>query len=322
MATLTCDICDGKLVIGAGGVATCEECGMEHTKERLKEKLRESQGQPASTGSAPTSSSNTSNQIATWLTMAESALQAENHGESEMYATRILEVNPSHAHAWYIKGKSAGWQSTLGNKRLQESRTCFTNALQHTPEAEQSAYAAELLDELANIARALVQVNANLFSDYPSDADDFQENVNTVISTVAVFEERISLVADEMRNDMANSINIAAVAAWNNKIVPDYEGDDDYPSKYQFETLIEQASQCTSMIEFAIGLKEPHVDDLMRYDNLIVMHEFCCDACSWSHEYGDEGSYYEREFSLTDAAIASRKALIQDYKKKKQLIQQ
>jgi tetratricopeptide (TPR) repeat protein len=294
---------------------------MEHTKERLKEKLSESKGQSPSTGTTIQQTNTAANQITTWLTMAESALQAENYGESEVYATRILEVNPTHAHAWYIKGKSAGWQSTLGNMRLQESRTCFTNALQHKPEAERVAFAAELLDELANIARALVQVNANLFTDYPSDADDFQDNVNAVISTVAVFEERISLVAEDMRNDMANSINIAAVAAWNNKIVPDYEGDDDYPSKYQFETLIEQASQCISMIEFAIGLKEPHIDDLMRYDNLITMHEFCCDACSWSLEYGDEGSYYEREFSLTDAAIASRKELVKGYKKKKQQIQ-
>jgi hypothetical protein len=294
---------------------------MEHTKERLKEKLSESKGQSPSAGTTIPQTSTTANHVSTWLTMAESAVQADNNAEAEMYATRILEVNPTHAHAWYIKGKAAGWQSTVSNMRLQESRTCFTNALQHKPEAERVAFAAELLDELANIARALVQVNANLFTDYPSDADDFQDNVNAVISTVAVFEERISLVAEDMRNDMANSINIAAVAAWNNKIVPDYEGDDDYPSKYQFETLIEQASQCISMIEFAIGLKEPHIDDLMRYDNLITMHEFCCDACSWSLEYGDEGSYYEREFSLTDAAIASRKELVKGYKKKKQQIQ-
>ncbi len=152
MAVLVCDICDGKLVIGSGGVATCEECGMEHTKERLKEKLSESKGQSVSAGTTIQQTNTAANQITTWLTMAESALQAENYGESEMYATRILEVNPTHAHAWYIKGKSAGWQSTLGNIRLQESRTCFSNALQHTLEAERVAFAAEFYSTSSQIS--------------------------------------------------------------------------------------------------------------------------------------------------------------------------
>ena len=44
MAALVCDVCDGKLVMGSGGVAVCENCGMEHTKERMREKVQEIKG--------------------------------------------------------------------------------------------------------------------------------------------------------------------------------------------------------------------------------------------------------------------------------------
>ena len=41
MAALVCDLCGGKLMMGAGGIATCDSCGMEHSADRMKEKVRE-----------------------------------------------------------------------------------------------------------------------------------------------------------------------------------------------------------------------------------------------------------------------------------------
>ena len=44
MAALTCDICGGKLVVGTGGVAVCDSCGMKYSKERIQEKIKEKKG--------------------------------------------------------------------------------------------------------------------------------------------------------------------------------------------------------------------------------------------------------------------------------------
>jgi len=44
MKPLVCDLCGGKLVIGSGGIAVCDSCGMEHTKERVQEKVQEIKG--------------------------------------------------------------------------------------------------------------------------------------------------------------------------------------------------------------------------------------------------------------------------------------
>lgn len=44
MAALVCDICGGKLLMQSGGVAKCDSCGMEYTKERIQEKVQEIKG--------------------------------------------------------------------------------------------------------------------------------------------------------------------------------------------------------------------------------------------------------------------------------------
>ncbi len=44
MALLKCDICDGSLTMEMDGEsAKCDVCGMKHTKERLKVKLKETE---------------------------------------------------------------------------------------------------------------------------------------------------------------------------------------------------------------------------------------------------------------------------------------
>ena len=40
MSGLSCDICDGRLVISSGGVAVCDVCGIEHDRERIREKVQ------------------------------------------------------------------------------------------------------------------------------------------------------------------------------------------------------------------------------------------------------------------------------------------
>lgn len=45
MALLKCDICGGGLTMDINGeAAKCDNCGMNHTKERLKVKLSEAEG--------------------------------------------------------------------------------------------------------------------------------------------------------------------------------------------------------------------------------------------------------------------------------------
>jgi len=43
MAELKCSVCEGKIIVGSGGVAVCDSCGASPSKNRIVEKMRKSE---------------------------------------------------------------------------------------------------------------------------------------------------------------------------------------------------------------------------------------------------------------------------------------
>lgn len=111
MAALVCDICGGKLIMGSGGIAVCDSCGMEHSQDRIKEKVQEIKG---------TVQVDNSHMIDTWMKMGKSAAEAGNNKEAYDYFTKVVELEPENWRAIFEKGKAAAWQSTLINLRTSE----------------------------------------------------------------------------------------------------------------------------------------------------------------------------------------------------------
>lgn len=120
MGALVCDICGGKLVMGSGGIATCDSCGMEYSTERVKEKVQEIKGVVRV---------DNSHMIDNWMNMGKTAAEAGNQKEAYDYFTKVLEVEPNNWRAIYEKGKAAAWQSTLANLRLSELYQAVKSAL-------------------------------------------------------------------------------------------------------------------------------------------------------------------------------------------------
>lgn len=73
MAALICDICGGKLVMGSGGIAVCDSCGMEHSPDRMKEKIQEVKGVVRV---------DNTHMVDNWMKMGTSAAQAGNNKEA------------------------------------------------------------------------------------------------------------------------------------------------------------------------------------------------------------------------------------------------
>lgn len=316
MSNLTCDICEGKITIRSGGIAVCEVCGMEHSKERLLEKTQELRTQSTSlvtSSSLPAQSNINQTNIATWLEMAMNAQASSNNAEAEAYATRILEVDPEHWHAWMIKGQSAGWQSTLNNLRIQETAQCFSKCLERLPADRKTELTNSLLIDLESLGLAIVQLRAKHFIDYPVEVREFKTNVIDVISSIELFTSTYSLEIPQLKNKIATVIHNACIASWNGKITPDYWGKDNRPGRYAFSTYIDHTDNCIYMIEFAIALKELSMDDKISLDNLIRMQDSCCNACSYTLRYSQYGSFYEKDYTLTDVAINGRKLRIKKY---------
>ncbi len=123
MNSLSCDICGGKLVVRSGGVAICENCGMEHSKERMQEKLQEAKVDiPVDSVSDADITPTVDNprSVDDWMKMGTEASQAGNYKEAYECFTKVTEVEPDNWRAIYEKGKAGAWQSSLGNIRTAE----------------------------------------------------------------------------------------------------------------------------------------------------------------------------------------------------------
>lgn len=120
MGALVCDICGGKLIMGTGGVAVCDSCGMEYSKDAVKEKVQEIKG---------VVQIDNSNQLANWIRMGDNAMEAKNYSEAYSYYTKVIETDPNNWEATIKRGESAYWQGTMGDPRLNETVAAMKAAM-------------------------------------------------------------------------------------------------------------------------------------------------------------------------------------------------
>lgn len=312
MAALVCDLCGGKLIMGAGGIATCDSCGMEHSADRMKEKVQEIKG---------TVKVDNSHLIDNYLEMAKTAYDSSNQSEAEAYCNKIIEIDPTNYKAWLIKGKSAGWQSTLQNPRFSESVSAFAKSIQNAPEDEKNEIIEDTKNEIKNLSRALISLRAERFAKWPDEdeADGFSSDITSILNAMRQFiiQAGVIIPLSEMMEPIATQINQSVVQAWQNKILPDYKGDENRPDKYKWKQFIERIGHCTSLVAKAIDLCDEDAEaDITRYENLIFFHEQAINSCSWDYEFVGSFKSWHKEWSLTDEAKASRRKLIAQYKNK------
>ena len=162
MAALVCDLCGGKLMMGSGGIAVCDSCGMEHSADRMKEKVQEVKG---------VVQVDSSHLIDNYMRMAHNAYNSDNKAEAENYCNKILETDPSCQQAWLLKGKAAGWQSTLGNNRFAEAINCFANVVANTAEEEKESVIDECKQEVSELAKALIRLRGERFVKWPDNEE-------------------------------------------------------------------------------------------------------------------------------------------------------
>ena len=316
MAALVCDLCGGKLVMGAGGIATCDSCGMEHSSDRMKEKIQEIKGVVRV---------DNTHMIDNYLEMANKAYRADNNSEAESYCNKIIEIDPTNAQAWMLKGKAAAWQSTLQNSRVSEGVTAFVKAINNAPEDEKENYVDEAKDQIKSLAVAMIQLRANRFAKWPDEeeANGFIADITSILSTVVSFLKQTGVLISisEIMAPVAVKINASVVKAWQDVIWPDYNGDpndsNDRANKYEWQKFIKRVGYCTSLIEKAIGLcDEDDEDDIQRYENLIFMHKAAIDSCAWDYNITSYGRSWYKNWELTDEAKSYRRDRIREFEDK------
>lgn len=205
MAALVCDICGGKLVMGSGGIAVCDSCGMEHSPDRMKEKIQEVRGVVRV---------DNSHMVDNWMKMGTAAAQAGNNEEAYEYFTKVIEVDPNNWRAIFEKGKAGAWQSTLANLRISELYQGIKMALEiidglDLSEEELISIKNEFAVALFNINNAITDLmGQNLFNldDKYFDAhwDQMWNTRQRYITNVAQLEDALSLISD-LTDDLSKS---------------------------------------------------------------------------------------------------------------------
>lgn len=316
MAALVCDLCGGKLIMGAGGIATCESCGMEHSADRMKEKVQEIKG---------TVRVDNSHMIENYLEMARTAKESGNNAEAESYCNKVIEIEPTNYKAWMLKGEAAAWQSSLQNSRVDEGVTAFVKGINNAPEEEKEELIEDAKEQIKNLSLAMISLRADRFAKWPDEEESagFISDLTSILSTVVTFLTQTGALIPlaEIMAPIATQINQSVVKAWQNVIWPDYNGDpndsDDRAGKYEWQTFIKRVGYCTTLVEKAIDLcDEDDEDDIQRYENLIFMHKAAIDSCSWDYNFTDWGKSWHKEWSLTDEAKRARRTLISQYEAK------
>lgn len=283
MAALVCDLCGGKLVMGAGGIATCDSCGMEHSADRMKEKVQEIKG---------TVRVDNSHMVENYLELASTAYKTNNYVETESYANKTIEVEPTNYKAWLLKGKAAGWQSTLINPRVLESISAFTKSLNYAPENEKEMIFQDSLKELKCISNACINLKSNEFINHPH-AEDREALINYIkeilnMITEFVIQQKNDGVAD-IKYSIALQIDQIVVQACENKIFPEYVGIQ-FPDEDEYINFAIGCLSCKDLLEYAISLcDENEAENIVRYENLISLEEELLNAYGWQSEYLDFG---------------------------------
>jgi hypothetical protein len=310
MATLTCDICDGKLVIGAGGVATCAECGMEHSMERIKEKLSGTTSTVAS--SVGTDHTGHLKNIETLLMMAKNAVLSENYAEVETYASRVIEIDPTIDVVWHLKGLAAGWQSTNQNCRLQETATAFIKCFQCSSSHAGQVSIDTLGDDIQKIAIAIVRLKGKEFQTDPVEAETFKSLVRSIIKSVDFFCSTTGFHAPNLNGNIMLDLCNFGMKTWHTEVITRLDEDDGHPSKYELEAFVEETDVCTELILFGTTLYDY---DPSIYSTLIKIENMVCTTHWWEKRFDQFGMFYNIRETIPSDQIRARKLKIAQYEK-------
>jgi len=165
-----CQVCDNEVETGVAGLLICTECGKKHAPPRKRPTAAKKPRKRA----ARKPPDPTPKLIENYMELANNALAANNHQEAELYANKVIELDPKYQWAWLIKGQAAGWQTTLQNLRIQESAAAFVKAVELTPKGDRETIADIVEFHIGVIAEASVRFRAKSYRSYPDLAQSQQ----------------------------------------------------------------------------------------------------------------------------------------------------
>ena len=244
MKKLTCEMCGSTDLVKQDGMYICQSCSTKYSVEEAKKMMIEGTVEVAGTVKV-----DDTEKIENYYTMAENAYESNNTSEAENYCNKIIEIEPKYYKAWLLKGRCAGWQSTLSNIRIDESINCFTRAIENSPEAEKENIKKIVSKEVGSLLIAILRLSANRFGSYPTskNADEVLVNLNRLKLVYLGLLTKHGISAEGFNENAGMIVNKGAVDGWH-KVYNDFKSKHE-PSKYAVEPLICGAFSAIELLE-------------------------------------------------------------------------
>lgn len=280
MAALVCDLCGGKLVMGSGGIAVCDSCGMEYSADRMKEKVQEIKG---------VVKVDNTHLIKNYLELAKNAIDSDNNEEAEAYCNKIIEIDPTDYQAWLLKGKASAWQSTIKNPRLVEGINAFAKSVNYAPENVKENIEGQVEEEIKKISLAMISLQAKNFVKWPDQEETLGllAVINSILASAVDFRSQTGILisVDEIMESAATLINNAVIDAYGNVILAEYHADE-YPDYDEWKQFVDRMGFCITLLERATEINKDN-DNTQLYENLISMQNDILESCAYSSSYFD-----------------------------------
>lgn len=342
MKKIVCELCDGTEFVKEGGMFVCQGCGTKYSAEEAKSMMREVEGSVPAGASGLGGNPNQA-QIDNILLLAANAYSASNNEETEKYCNRAIELDATCYKAWMLKGKAAGWQSTIQNSRVAEAAHSFKQAVDFAPDEEKDSLREEAVEELKRLGLACISLRQKRFSQYPDDEElnGFVSDIEPLVDGLVVLLSKGAEVAKaNVVVGLFSGINIASIQFIGMKSKAEAAGvpkeffsqiatmmgnaatagfntaktkyaNDNRPMPNDFKKTMNEVDNCIMLSGMAISASDDDGDDdITRYNNQITMQEYCINMSA----YADYSSSY-RSWSLTDESKKKRREIISGYKK-------
>ena len=346
MKKIVCELCDGTEFTKEGGMFVCNGCGTRYSVEEAKSMMKEVEGAAPAVASATGVSAGNPNQqqIDNILMLASNAYSASNNEETEKYCNRAIELDATCYKAWLLKGKAAGWSSTIQNPRIAEAAHSFKQAVDFAPEDEKDSLAEEAADELKRLGLACISLRQGRFAKFPDDEElnGFVSDMEPLINGLVILLSKQAEVATKSAIDelleaasalgpsikflnMKNKATKAGVpkeyfsqiaVMMGNAAIDGYNtatkrfNSDTRPMQNDFTKTMNEIDNCMTLLGMANNASDDDDDDdISRLKSRITMQEYVINMRC----YADFSSSY-RTVSLTDSAKAGRREDIAQWK--------
>jgi tetratricopeptide (TPR) repeat protein len=133
------------------------------------------------------------------LELAQAASSAGNHGEAYQYFTKVLEVDPTNAEAWFGKGSAAGWQSTLSSFRFGEMMVAYDKAISLSTDQSQTRMREACALSQNSVATACYALSRQHMLEFVALPDTWQDYIPRCRQVLDLLQSAQALAPDNQQ---------------------------------------------------------------------------------------------------------------------------